>query len=119
MLTFSGLLLAFVVAPLNGLAWSAAWRRLGRPGPRGDWLLYWNGGGVGVAIAALAARHFGDVTAGAVSALLAFILWWWRRKKNRLRALRLIGAKARARLAALIRSMPRPAPRLVPEGVPA
>jgi membrane protease YdiL (CAAX protease family) len=75
---------------------------------------------VGVAMADLGAGFSLPGTAGgAVSALLALILWWWRRRKNRLRALRLFGAKSRARLAALVRSMPRPSPRLVPERVPA
>jgi hypothetical protein len=51
------------------------------------------------------------------SALLAMILWWWSRRKRR-RSLKALGHKARARLAALVRNMPRPAPRLVPQGVP-
>jgi hypothetical protein len=52
-------------------------------------------------------------------ALLWFWLWWrWRRGKRR-KALRALGAKARARLAAMLRRMPRAAPRLVPQGSPA
>lgn len=54
-----------------------------------------------------------------LSALAALITWWWRRRKNRLRALRQFGEKSLARLAALARNMPRPSPRLMPEGVPA
>lgn len=54
-----------------------------------------------------------------LSALAALIVWWWRRRKDRKRALRALGNKAKATLAALVRNMPRPSPRLVPQGVPA
>jgi membrane protein implicated in regulation of membrane protease activity len=59
--------------------------------------------------------------AGIVLAGVAYWLWqiWrhWRRRKRR-RSLKALGHKARARLAAMARNMPRPspAPRLVPQG---
>jgi len=65
----------------------------------------------------------GDRTDSGLAAFLAVIWWlnWWldrrggRRKK---RSLRQLGHKARARLAAMARSMPRPGPvlRPVPQG---
>jgi small-conductance mechanosensitive channel len=49
-------------------------------------------------------------------------LWWqqWRRRRRK-RSLRALGHKARARLAAMARNMPRPGPvlRPAPQGAPA
>jgi hypothetical protein len=49
------------------------------------------------------------------SGLVGLVLWWWSRRKRR-KALRLLWGKAKARLAAMLRNMPRPSPRLVPQG---
>lgn len=51
------------------------------------------------------------------SGLLALILWWLSRRKRK-RSLKALGHKARARLAAMLRSMPKPGPvlRPVPQG---
>jgi len=55
--------------------------------------------------------------AGGDAALAAFWLWlWWRgRRGKRRKALKAIGDKSRAVLAAMARNMPRPAPRLAPQ----
>jgi Flp pilus assembly protein TadB len=60
----------------------------------------------------------GQRVASAVALAVAAVWFWlWRRgRKNRKRSLRQLGHKARARLAAMIRNMPRPSPRLVPQG---
>jgi hypothetical protein len=47
------------------------------------------------------------------SGLLALILWWWSRRKRK-RSLRQLGHKARVRLAAMARNMPKPGPVLRP-----
>lgn len=71
-----------------------------------------------LAVIYLAGRDYKEAVIQA--SLAAWWFWnWWRKRKNRLRALRQIGAKSRARLEALVRNIPRPAPRLVPQGVPA
>ncbi len=55
-----------------------------------------------------------------LSALIALAVWLWTRRKDMKRAVRALGNKARARLAAMARSMPRPGPALrpVPQGAP-
>jgi hypothetical protein len=64
----------------------------------------------------------GDWPGTGVAAFLALIWWltWWlgRRGRRRKRSLRGLGFKARARLAAVLRNMPRPGPvlRPVPQG---
>lgn len=52
------------------------------------------------------------------SGVIALVLWWWSRRKKRKRAARPAGAKARARLAAMAKGMPKPGrvPRPVPQG---
>jgi hypothetical protein len=55
----------------------------------------------------------------AAAAALAWFSWWlWRRRKRKRKALRALGHKARARLAAMVRNMPKPGPvlRPVPQG---
>jgi len=52
-------------------------------------------------------------------AVAAIWFWmWWRKRKKRKRSLKALGHKARARLAAMARNMPRPGPvlRPVPQG---
>jgi hypothetical protein len=46
-------------------------------------------------------------------------LWWRNWRKRRKRSLKALGNKAKARLAAMLRNMPRPSPRLVPQRSPA
>lgn len=79
----------------------------------------WAGGG-GTATAGLCAAASGsgwlNVAAWGASGLLGLVLWWHSRRKGRRKALRLLGGKARAVLAAMARNMPRPSPRLVPQG---
>jgi hypothetical protein len=59
-------------------------------------------------------RDWPDVTSIAASGLLALILWWRSRRKRRRRSLWALGYKAKARLEAMARNMPRIAPRPVP-----
>ena len=76
-------------------------------------------GNLAIAIGALAERDW--IWATTSVALAALTGWdWWHR--NRRKSARATGAKARARLAALVRALreslrPRPALRPVPEGV--
>lgn len=84
-------------------------------------LVHWAWGGFGgMATASGAAVFTGGWLYAAsygASGLLALILWWWSRRKRK-RSLRQLGHKARARLAAMVRNMPRPSPRLVPQRAP-
>lgn len=66
-----------------------------------------------------AAREW--AAAAVTLACAAFWFWLWRRNRRdrKKRMLRLLGHKARARLEAMARNMPRPSPRLVPQGNPA
>lgn len=86
---------------------------------RGRWfLLQWAAGGTGGMLASLGQGDWRDAAAFGSSGLLALILWWRSRRKRRKRSLKALGHKARARLAAMARNMPRPAPvlRPVPQG---
>jgi hypothetical protein len=107
--------LCFAFPPLFVLA---AWR----PSTSTRFFARWAYGGAGgMTTSAIAASFSGgwpDVAAWGASGLLGLILWWWSRRKRR-RSLRQLGGKARARLAAMLRNMPRPSPRLVPQRVPA
>lgn len=68
------------------------------------------------------AFHGAPIAAGACGVIAAiWARWWWRdRRKRRKRSLKALGHKARARLAAMARNMPRPGPvlRPVPQGAP-
>lgn len=72
------------------------------------------------ALALLAVITDAGLFAVVTSALAVFRWWlWWRGPRNRRRrSLRALGHKARARLAAMLRSMPGPGPALrpVPQG---
>jgi hypothetical protein len=72
----------------------------------------------GAALGAHDAAGWLNVAAWGASGLTGLVLWWWSRRKRK-RSLKLLGSKARARLAAMLRNMPRLSPRLVPQGVPA
>jgi hypothetical protein len=106
----------FAFPPLNSLVVCRA-RRV--PVGSSRFFARWAFGGLGGTVASsIAAVSNGDwlyVAAFGASALLGLILWWLSRR-NRKRSLKLLGVKARARLAAMLRSMPRPSPRLVPQG---
>lgn len=63
----------------------------------------------------------GWVSAAITAALAVAYFWTWRRnRRKRKRSLRALGHKARARLAAMVRNMPKPGPvlRPVPQGSP-
>lgn len=68
------------------------------------------------AASALSVGWWLGCAAFAVLAAVLGVLWWNSRRKGRRKALRLLGGKARAVLAAMARNMPRPSPRLVPQG---
>jgi hypothetical protein len=82
-----------------------------------DWTCCGACGTAGAAVSAAVGGGWLYVASWGASALLGLILWWLSRR-NRKRSLKLLGAKARARLAAMLRNMPRPSPRLVPQTVP-
>lgn len=90
------------------------------PPPCPGFFRQWAYGGFGgMAASALSAASTGwwpAPLAYGASGLAGLVLWWWSRRKRK-RSLRQLGRKAKARLAAMIRSMPRPSPRLVPQGV--
>jgi hypothetical protein len=65
----------------------------------------------------------GDWPGAVLAAFLAVFAWvvWWvdRHGRRKRRSLKALGSKARARLASMLRNMPRPGPvlRPVPQGV--
>lgn len=68
-------------------------------------------------VAALLQVAEGNLLLAGACALLAVLSWLrYRKQRRRDRAPRSYGAKSRARLARLLRSMPRLAPRLQPQG---
>lgn len=89
------------------------------PPPAPGFFAQWAWGGLGGTItSALSAIGTGEwviVASFGASALTGTVLWWYSRRKRK-RSLRQLGNKARARLAAMARNMPRPSPRLVPQG---
>ena len=79
-----------------------------------SYLLAWTtSAGGGMIGALLPPASPAEVIGGAASCLLALILWWWSRRKRK-RTLAALGNKARARLAAMLRNMPKPGPVLKP-----
>jgi len=78
----------------------------------------WLSAAAGAGAVAAALRDWPAVASFAVSGMLALILWWLSRRRKRKRAVKALGHKARARLAAMIRNMPKPGPvlRPVPQG---
>lgn len=72
----------------------------------------WALGALAAAGGAAMGRGWLNAAAFGASGLVGLILWWNSRRKRK-RSLKLLGAKARARLAAMTRNMPRPSPRLV------
>jgi hypothetical protein len=120
------LLAGFVIAPATVLAWMPAmrwlyrlllppWRHYGIRQFIADWL--------GTAVIQAVIWEFGlrvlPASAGAgISAAVAAAAWWYRRRRRR--GLAALGAKARARIAAMtarMRERPaRPALRPVPAG---
>jgi hypothetical protein len=111
------LLVTIPMPPLVSVAWGQAWRIRGR-----HWAFYrgwgWAAGGGAVGYAISGAWNWAGLDAA--NALLAVILWWLSRRKRK-RALRTLGAKSRALVAALARkareaAKPRPVLRPVPGG---
>jgi membrane protease YdiL (CAAX protease family) len=95
-------------------AWAYAVHRT--PVPM-NWLGTWLGGAGGNVLAGFAESDWFLVAAGSVSALVATAIWWWRRK-DRKRAAKALGYKARALVAALVqraREAARPRPVLQPQ----
>jgi peptidoglycan/LPS O-acetylase OafA/YrhL len=109
----------FTIPPLCALATGC----LSRPRrTRQQFLLTWASfGAVDAALTAAAippGRYWLYPASFGASALLALVLWWLSRRKGKRKALKALGNKARARLAAMARNMPRPSPvrRPVPQG---
>lgn len=76
---------------------------------------HWALGAAGMTAGTVIAGAWPEAASSGASVLLALVLWWYSRRKRK-RSLRQLGNKARARLAAMARNMPRPSPRLVPQG---
>jgi len=96
----------------------ARWIFRAQPGTTrfyGEWACAGFCGVPGSALTAHGAGEWATVAAWGVSGLTGLVLWWWSRRKRK-RSLKAIGGKARARLAAMVRNMPRLSPRLVPQG---
>jgi membrane protein implicated in regulation of membrane protease activity len=110
-------LFGFGLPPLIALAYGLVFRyRAGSPRYFMTWMWSAAGGFIGGAVSGIG---WFACACSAASAVLAFILWWWSRRKRK-RSPKALGHKARARLAAMIRNMPKPGPALrpVPQGVP-
>ena len=108
---------AMVIVFASGPAWALLLARM--PGlPRSFYLRWAAFDGIGL-LWAVIFGDWGNTFPWAASGLLALILWWWSRRKRK-RTLASLGSKARARLAAMIRNMPKPGPvlRPVPQGSP-
>lgn len=82
------------------------------PGFFGDWALSAGCAMTGTTIGG----GWPEAASLGASGLLALVLWWHSRRKRRRKAAKLIGDKTRAVLAKMALNMPRPAPRLVPQG---
>jgi hypothetical protein len=102
-----------------GPAWALALRRLLGNVVAGPWFFVdWIAVDLGGEASAVAARQPLHIAAWSTSMLLALILWWWSRRRGKRKALKALGAKARARVAAMVKNMPKPGPvlRPVPQG---
>jgi hypothetical protein len=75
-----------------------------------SWMVSAAGGVIG---ALLPPGSSAEATGSAASCLLALILWWWSRRKRK-KTIAALGGRARARLAAMIKNMPKPGPVLQP-----
>lgn len=107
-----------------GLLWPPAyaliWRAFGSRGVVKFWE-HWFFGGLGVIIGAASVVDVPELAVGVVSTILGAVMWWWLSRRKRRRSAKLIGAKSRARLAAVVARMreaakPRQALRPVPGG---
>lgn len=114
----TGWLTAFtmgVVSPPGAsLFWVALLRMLGF---RGSFCAGWIGAIAGTGTVALLQPDWAEICGLAVSTVIAVAVWWWRRRKDRRKALAAMGAKARARIAAMrqaMRERARPRPVLKP-----
>lgn len=107
-LTLSPLVLAIVFVALR------------RPFRAHDFFSRWAVGDAGATLFSALKGDWRNALAWGLSGLLALALWWFSRRRKRRRALRQLGHKARAALAAMARNMPRPGPvlRPVPQGSP-
>jgi len=83
----------------------------------GEWACFGFCAVPGSVLTAHGAADWVNVASWAASGLTGLILWWWSRRKRK-RSLKALGHKARARLAAMARNMPKPGPvlRPVPQG---
>jgi hypothetical protein len=104
----AGMVLVF----FSGPAWALLLTRLPVL-PRSFHLRWAQFDGTGLIIAVFL-QDWRNVAVWAASGVLALILWWWSRRKRRKGALKALGHKARARLAALVENMPKPGPVLRP-----
>lgn len=121
MIWAAGFLVGLLFSPLAALGWCLLERRLfGAPLRLRTLAFKWLRGAACGATVWLALGVLACGTGASASALAALAVWLWTRRKDLKRALRALGHKARARLAAMARNMPRPSPvlRPVPQGAP-
>jgi hypothetical protein len=106
-----------------GLLWppvyALIWRAFGSRGAVKFWE-HWFWGGVGVIVGSASVLDFPELAVGVVQLVFGAVMWWLSRRKRK-RSAKLAGAKARALVASLVRSMreravPRPVLRPVPGG---
>lgn len=115
---FGNVLLPLFLPPAAALGWAALYRLIRLR----YWLLPgWMTSAACVTVANLAGGYWLAAASGGLSFMVALAIWWWRRRKDRRRALRELGYKARALLAAVVRrareaAQPRPVLRPVPGG---
>ena len=92
---------AMVIVFASGPAWALLLARM--PGlPRSFYLRWAAFDGIGL-LWAVIFGDWGNTFPWAASGLLALILWWWSRRKRK-GSLKALGSKARARLAAMMRT---------------
>ena len=111
-------LLALLLPPAWSYLWSGLWQRLYR---RRYFLQGWLSGAGGGGAAALLEHFWAYALGAAVSTAVGLAIWWWRRRKRR-NVLALMGAKGRARIAAMkqaMRERAKPRPVLRPQRSPA
>lgn len=112
--TLFNALLALILPPVAAWGWSVAFRVIG---VKSSLVRGWISSAACVTIANVIDRSWLAVGSGGLSLAVALVIWWWRRK-DRKRAAKALGYKARALVAALVqraREAAQPRPVLQPQ----
>lgn len=114
--------LGLLVPPAVGWVWAllVAWIDPADPSFVSHALFAWASGAAGMALSGVTMGIPVFTASGIAGIALAAAIWWWRRRKRK-RALRELGGKALARLAAMRsalreRAQPRPVLKPAPQG---